>query len=186
MSVVKPFKRPSVVHESVSVNSSVVGQVIEVTDEGVAIVDFPQNTAGPIEARSLLRGSDYVRLEELPAQVLLTFENSDLSKPIVMGIISETLFAPAITEKIENDKTIRDTKISSREPSVNFDSSNQSTDLKVDGKRMTFDAKEEILLRCGKSSILLRKNGKIVIKGANLISRSSAANKIKGSSVNIN
>ena len=180
MAVVKPFKRKLISHEPISAPLSVTGELIGVTNEGIALVDFAQNTAGPIEARSLLNESNSAQLKELPVQVLLTFENADLSKPIVMGIISETLFVPAEAKEVVQKE------VSSKEHSVNLVNLDQSTDLKVDGKRMTFDAKEEILLRCGKSSILLRKNGKIVIKGANLISRSSATNKIKGSSVNIN
>jgi len=61
-------------------------------------------------------------------------------------------------------------------------------DLKasVDGKQVTISADSEIRLECGKASILLRADGKIVLRGTNLISRSSGANKIKGASVGIN
>ncbi|MCC6418741.1 MAG: hypothetical protein IT429_10940, partial [Gemmataceae bacterium] len=49
-----------------------------------------------------------------------------------------------------------------------------------------FDAKEEIVLRCGKSSITLRKDGKVVVLGAEVVSRASGTNKIKGAAVRIN
>jgi hypothetical protein len=56
----------------------------------------------------------------------------------------------------------------------------------IDGKRVTFDAREEIVLRCGKASITLTKAGKVLIRGAYLLNRSSGVNRIKGGSVQIN
>jgi len=56
----------------------------------------------------------------------------------------------------------------------------------VDGKRVVIEARQEILLRCGKGYILIREDGRIVIKGTDLLSRSSGINKIKGGAVRIN
>ena len=53
----------------------------------------------------------------------------------------------------------------------------------VDGRKIAFIAKEEIVLRCGKSSITLTKAGKVIIRGAYLLNRSSGVNRIKGGSV---
>ena len=60
------------------------------------------------------------------------------------------------------------------------------TDVTVDGKRVSFNAEEEIVLRCGKASITLTKAGKVIIRGAYLLNRSSGVNRIKGGSVQIN
>lgn len=56
----------------------------------------------------------------------------------------------------------------------------------IDGKTVRFEARDEIVLRCGQGSITLRKDGKIVIKGTQLLSRASGVNRIKGGQVNIN
>lgn len=56
----------------------------------------------------------------------------------------------------------------------------------ADGKVQNIKAEKEILLKCGKASILLRDDGKIVIKGTNIISRARESNKIRGGSVKIN
>ena len=48
------------------------------------------------------------------------------------------------------------------------------------------DAAEEITITCGKSSITLRRDGRIVIKGTELVSRASRTNKIRGAAVEIN
>jgi len=55
-----------------------------------------------------------------------------------------------------------------------------------DGAVLTLRAVRRIELVCGKASIVLCADGKVVLKGANLISRSSGPNKIRGASVDIN
>jgi hypothetical protein len=60
------------------------------------------------------------------------------------------------------------------------------TEALVDKKRIVFAAEEEIELRCGESSITLTKAGKVIIRGAYLLSRSTGVNRIKGGSVQIN
>jgi hypothetical protein len=56
----------------------------------------------------------------------------------------------------------------------------------VDGKQVVLEAKDEIVLRCGQASITLRRNGRIVIRGTYVETRSSGVNRIKGGSVQIN
>ena len=48
------------------------------------------------------------------------------------------------------------------------------------------DASQEVLLRCGKSSIELCRDGKILIRGSHVVTRSSGPNKIKGASISLN
>jgi hypothetical protein len=59
-------------------------------------------------------------------------------------------------------------------------------EARVDGHRVVLDAEQEIVLRCGKASITLTRAGKVLIRGAYLLSRSSGVNRIKGGSVQIN
>ena len=47
-------------------------------------------------------------------------------------------------------------------------------------------ATRDLVLRCGKASITLTRAGKVLLRGAYLLSRSSGANRIKGGSVQIN
>ncbi|MGK3968094.1 DUF6484 domain-containing protein [Sorangium sp. So ce118] len=60
------------------------------------------------------------------------------------------------------------------------------TEAAADGRRVEINAEEEIVLRCGESSITLTRAGKIVIRGAYVLSRSSGVNRIQGGSVEIN
>ena len=56
----------------------------------------------------------------------------------------------------------------------------------VDGDRLVMYAQREIVLQCGEASITLTRTGKVIIRGAHLVSRASGVNRIKGGSVQIN
>jgi hypothetical protein len=56
----------------------------------------------------------------------------------------------------------------------------------VDGERVVIEGREQITLRCGKASIVMKKDGHITIRGTYLVSHASAANRIRGGSVNLN
>ncbi len=60
------------------------------------------------------------------------------------------------------------------------------TEAAADGRRVEIHAEEEIVLRCGESSLTLTKAGKIIIRGSYVLSRSSGVNRIQGGSVEIN
>lgn len=52
--------------------------------------------------------------------------------------------------------------------------------------KIQFKAEEKIELCCGKSSLKMNKEGKIIIYGTSVTSRSTGVNKIKGAAVRIN
>lgn len=153
-------------HENpkVSQNAPVIGELITITANGQAKVDFAGNTFGPVCAQSLVSLPPSEAVEGL--RLLLQFENHDAQKPIIMGVIKDELVNNAV-------KTL----------TLNSDLLDAAL---VDGKKIQIDAKDEIELKCGKSSILLRKDGKMVLKGVELTSRALKTNKIRGGSVSIN
>jgi hypothetical protein len=53
-------------------------------------------------------------------------------------------------------------------------------------RTLVLEAADEITIAVGKSSITLRRDGRVVIKGTELVSRASGTNKIRGASVKIN
>lgn len=147
-----------------------VGQIVQITSQGKPLVDFPGNPLGPVEARVACATPPNLwkvgsQQEGIPA--LLMFDNGNADRPIVLGILRDTLESTPQTQEAE------------------FEAEGPCR-ARVDGKKIVFDAKEEILLTCGKSSITLRKDGKIVVKGTHLVSRASRANRIKGGAVAIN
>jgi hypothetical protein len=62
----------------------------------------------------------------------------------------------------------------------------ESRRARVDDRELVLEAEREIVLRCGKASIRLTRDGRIVLRGVNLLSRAKVTNRIKGGSVQIN
>lgn len=61
-----------------------------------------------------------------------------------------------------------------------------SADVELDGERLVLSAEREIILRCGEAELVLRRNGRVVLRGAYVETRSKGVNRIKGGSVQIN
>jgi hypothetical protein len=163
-----------------------VGRIVKITEEGQALVDFPGNLMGPVRARSVMEqtpaaGQDSHYQKNLSNQenlsVLLVFENGNSSLPIIVGIIHDKLYPASPPDSPQRPSSPQ------REVVLPVDRPREGI---VDGHKIVFDAREEIVLHCGKSSVTLRKDGKIVIKGAQIVSRASSLNKIKGAAVKIN
>ena len=94
---------------------------------------------------------------EIGREVALTFEDGDAAMPIIMGLLQAPQSAP-----------------------------NPRREVKLDDESLVLSAKKEIVIQCGKSSLTLTSAGKVLIRGAYLLSRSSGVNRIKGGSVQIN
>lgn len=56
----------------------------------------------------------------------------------------------------------------------------------MDGETLKLTAERDIVLKCGAASITLRKDGKIEVKGTNVLSASRGPNRIKGASIALN
>jgi hypothetical protein len=59
-------------------------------------------------------------------------------------------------------------------------------EVRLDGDKLVFEAERAIELRCGHSSLTLRKDGKIVLKGDYVVSASRGPNKIRGATISLN
>lgn len=71
-------------------------------------------------------------------------------------------------------------------PTAEIELPAQGLDASVDGKRVQLEGRDEVVLRCGKASITMRRNGRIVIRGVQVESRATGRNRIKGGAVLIN
>jgi Domain of unknown function (DUF6484) len=143
--------------------------IVGVTDDGPQVQFQPDGP--PITAR-LAVSSTRERLDAAIAQcqqVVLLFEHGDRTRPIIVGFI-ESIPAPA--EPVEIGPVLPD------RPSV--------VEADVDGKRVRVTAQDEIVLQCGSASVTLRRNGRVIIRGTYVESRSDGTNRIKGGQVQIN
>jgi hypothetical protein len=131
-------------------------------DRGI-LVDYPGSPRGPEPAASAIKLSA-AQLDALVASrdaVLLTFEAEEPARPILFGF----------TQPIPS----RDAPPEGRTPRA-----------VVDGEVVELAGRERIELRCGKASIVLTKEGKIVLRGTFISSASSGAHRIRGGSIEIN
>ncbi|RWP60254.1 DUF6484 domain-containing protein [Mesorhizobium sp.] len=90
------------------------------------------------------------------SEVALLFQEGDAMKPLIVGRIVE----PA--RKTATPQVVRD------------------------GERVRIIGEERIELRCGKATILMEKDGRITIRGTFVTSQASAANRIRGGSIDLN
>lgn len=135
----------------------VIGVLMSFTEAGMPLVAFPGN---PSETGIAAHSTTIFNSDDIGCQVALLFEAGDPQRPIVIGRIQH----PQNIVQPKQKNTIAD----------------------LDGERLEFNAEKEIVLRCGKASLTLTKAGKIILRGAYVLSRSSGVNKIKGGSVHIN
>ena len=100
---------------------------------------------------------------QIGAIVVVLFEQADIRRPIVVGVLQESRAAlPGAAVPA---------------PLVS---------AQVDDQKVVLSAEREIVLKCGEASITLTRAGKVVIKGTYVLSRSSGSNKIRGAAVEIN
>lgn len=110
----------------------------------------------PQEVALSARSLTELSSDMIGSEVALLFENGDPLKPLIVGRI--------------------------------VDSAKKQTDNHVvrDGETIKISASERLELRCGKSVIIMEKDGHLTIRGTHLVSHASTANRIRGGSVNLN
>lgn len=116
----------------------------------------------PLVCRSIVD----IDVRNLGREVVVQFENGDLSRPIIMGIL-------------------RDASVSEQGPDADSEPAVKRF-VEVDGDRLLLTGNREIVLQCGDARITLTKAGKILIHGNYVLTRSRGACKLKGATVDIN
>ena len=139
--------------------SVVVGELVAVCEGGcVPLVLYPgQPGSAALRARTVVD----LHGAHIGQPVVLCFEQGDATRPVVMGVIRQGAGWPLAEAPGQ-------------------------VEVDADGERMLVSAKAQLVLRCGKASITLTSEGKVLIHGAYVLSRSSGVNRVKGGSVQIN
>jgi Domain of unknown function (DUF6484) len=135
----------------------VIGMILGFQD-ALPLVVFPGNLQEKaIPARSLTRLST----ADLGAEVALLFEDGDRARPLIIGKLVDPL----------------------RPTSGAVDA---GAVVIADGQLLRLVAKERIELRVGKASLIMEADGRITLRGTDLVSHASRSNRIRGGSVNLN
>jgi hypothetical protein len=144
-----------------------VGRLVEWASGEPPTVEFEGNERGPLPARSVIPLSPSLVAAAIQDQrgVLLCFEDGRPDAPIITGLLQP--LGAEVGEDTGPDEA-------------------ELPEAHIDGRRVELEAADEIVLRCGKASIVLRRNGRVVIRGTYVETRSRGVNRIKGGSVEIN
>ncbi|WP_374644630.1 hypothetical protein [Tabrizicola sp.] len=59
-------------------------------------------------------------------------------------------------------------------------------EVEADGEKLVIEAGREMVLRCGKASITMTADGRVTIRGTQVLSRSEGPNRVQGASVQLN
>ena len=155
---------------AVTIRGTRVGWVSGADADGL-LVDYKDNEHGPLPCRTTvaLGPGELQRAVEQRQGAVLLFDRGDPTRPLLMGLLRPDNETPNIDLILQSDPE-----------------AHGPLEARVDGERVLIEGKEEIVLRCGEASITMRADGKIVIKGTHLLSRSRWTNRIKGGSVQIN
>ena len=131
--------------------------VVTAWDDQGPTVDHPGNRRGPTRAGLTTAGP---RARAVPAavgrQAVLLIDPLGAGAPVLLGLLQRPGDAADAVE------------------------------ARVDGRRVEIEGQDEIVLKCGEASITLRRNGRVVIRGAQVETRAAGLNRIRGGSVAIN
>ena len=147
-----------------SITGTVIGEIMGFENSNGITEVFVTYPGSPYRTPLLALTTVDVTKNDLGKHAALSFDQGNPSRPIIMGIIKNTH------------------KVSELE----LDRQNDEVTATLDGDRVKLSAENEIVLKCGKSSITLTKAGKIILRGEYIVSRSTGVNSIKGGSVKIN
>ena len=131
--------------------------VIVSNDDGSVLVDWNEENSGRLLCWTLQTSDGPSPRLAAGDNVLVWLPESDEEHGVVLGRIG-----PSQAPVVEPEKT-QDTP-----------------------DELVIEAKKNLTFKCGDGSITLRKDGKILIKGKDLVSRAKRMNRIKGGSVAIN
>jgi len=140
-----------------------IGRIDGADDHGRILVSYGQVKRAAARYVAPLTRYELTADSRRGAEVLLNFEQGDANKPVIVALMAdpvEELVSLAVDEK--------------------------PTDVQVDGRTLAFEAQDEIILKCGPGTIHMTKEGKIILKGIEIVTRAKEANKIKGGKVEVN
>ncbi|MFD9898312.1 DUF6484 domain-containing protein [Mesorhizobium sp. NPDC059025] len=110
----------------------------------------------PKETAIAARSLTELASDEIGAEVALLFQDGDPGRPLVVGRIVEPVRRVSLAQ------------------------------ITRDGERVCIVGEERIELRCGEATILMEKDGRIIIRGTYVTTQASATNRIRGGSIDLN
>lgn len=134
------------------------GTLVEAKPGEDLIVEFEGPDGGVL--RHTAATTVELESEEPGCTVVLMFLDGDITRPVITGRLRTGQHAP---------KHITRTKR-----------------VSIEGRDVVLHADGKLTFECGKSSITLHRDGKIELRGTDIISRASSVNRIRGGTILLN
>jgi len=141
-----------------------IGELLGFSERGYPLIELTSHD-DPIEAPTTFA----LDRDDVGCTVLVVFVRGDRDQPVVTG----RLLAPLPLEERPR-------------PEAEVKLEGGALKIESEGERVIIEAQEELVLRCGKASLRLRRDGRVEVRGVDIVSRASRANWIKGGSVALN
>lgn len=135
-----------------------IGRLVVVGGGGEPWVDYPSAPSGPRLAVLAAPPPTGALEGAIGRHVVLLFEGGDPERPLIVGWVEETPDA-----RVAPSRTVR-----------------------VDGERILLQGTREVVLECGEASVTLTADGKLVLRGVQIVSDAQRLNRIRGAAVRIN
>lgn len=131
-------------------------------------VEVP-GVVGPVEARlsAAIDDEALARAAAARQEAVLLFDGGDPRRPLLVALLRSA--TPQLDGVLAGPLPAGPEKVA-----------------RLDGRSVVLDARDQIVLTCGRASLTLRRDGKIVLRGVNVVSEASEVQKLRGGKVQIN
>jgi hypothetical protein len=146
------------------------GVVEDISPDGIAMVVLSGESRARAASTLLRFASATAASEALLGRTVLVLA-PPVGPPVILGVVAQRLWEQRDAEQ----------EVEARLPDPD-----EARTVQLDRKRLDLEASDEIRLTCGKSSLVLRRDGSVVIRGVTITSRATQTNKIRGGTVAIN
>jgi hypothetical protein len=160
----------ALIHQRPPNDQITTGVVEDISPDGIARVLLAGATQSCDTTSVVQFPSAAAASEALLGRTVLVAVNRH-TQPVILGVVATRLWAPPDADR-------------SRELHARL--SPEGLAVRVDHRTLDLEAADEIRLTCGKSSLVLRRDGTVIVRGVTIVSRASQSNKIKGGTVSIN
>jgi hypothetical protein len=147
-----------------------VGWVAGVDADGSVRIDFPGNRHGPLLARTtvLLDPEQWREAARERREATLFFDDGVPSRPVLTGLLQPMPPTPHL-----------DAVLAQPLPDA-------PREAQLDGRRVLLEGRDEVVLRCGKATLILRADGRVLLRGVEVITEAEGVHRIRGGKVKIN
>jgi Domain of unknown function (DUF6484) len=145
----------------------VIGRVVSF-EGGELRVEYRGSRGKPLAARvSAALDDAALAAAALEGQeAVLLFEAGDAARPVVVALLRS---ATPLVDALLSAPLPKAGKVA-----------------RLDGRRVVLEGQEEVVLQCGRASLTLRRDGRVVLRGVNVVTQAEQVQKIRGGKVQIN